>query len=117
MDKGAKLMTLVFICHPWRGNVENEENTKMIVKDLALVDNGIIPISTGIMYNAMLDDNNPHERKVGIRCGLAVLARCDEMWMYSQNGISEGMREEFHFCEKNNIKVYTFDSYPWENRL
>ena len=109
---------LIFICHRWRNDPAQPEldfaqMTKDVTRELAL-GGDVIPISTGVHYNMMLDDNDPHERARGIDCGIEVLKRCDAMWVYRQHGLSEGMLKEITFCESHGIKIETFDFYPWE---
>lgn len=31
---------------------------------------------------------------VGIACGLAFMEVCDEVWVYTANGVSSGMKQE-----------------------
>jgi hypothetical protein len=115
MDKGEKGMMLVFICHPWRGNPEHAENTKKIVRHVAL-ECKVTPISTGVHYNSMFDDSVETERKIGINSGLEVLFRCDEIWVFNIHGISEGMEIELAYARTKNIQIRHFVKYPWETK-
>jgi len=40
------------------------------------------------------DDSVPEQRETGIACGLAYMECCDEVWAFTGNGISNGMRRE-----------------------
>ena len=45
-------------------------------------------------YTRFLDDRNPSERELGIACGLTFMAVCDEVWVYTADGVSSGMGQE-----------------------
>ena len=52
------------------------------------------PFAPHLLYPRFLDDGNPSERALGIACGLTFMEVCDEVWLYSGNGLSSGMRRE-----------------------
>ena len=58
-----------------------------------------------------LDDNSESERETGIKSGFEFLKVCDEIWVYTKNGISEGMQREIKFATDNHIDI-KFD--PWD---
>lgn len=58
-----------------------------------------------LLYTRILDDTRPEERRVGIEMGLAVLARCDELWAFGEH-ISAGMRKEMEAAWHLGIPVY-----------
>ena len=43
-----------------------------------------MPIASHLLYPQMLDDNNPDEREMGLMFGLALLAVCDEIWVFGE---------------------------------
>ena len=49
---------------------------------------------------------------MGINCGLEILRRCDEMWVFVTEGygITSGMKEEINAAKSNGIKLKHFYS-------
>ena len=101
---GKYKMKTIFICHPWRGNIIYPSRTKKICRDMALNTNDT-PLSTGLFINQFLDDDKELEREIGINLGLRLLKMCDEVYVYEQYGISEGMAIELKMAKKLGIPV------------
>ena len=59
-----------------------------------LVDAGQAPFAPHLLYPRFLDDRNPSERELGIACGLTFMEVCDEVWVYTADGVSSGMGRE-----------------------
>ena len=104
---------IAYICHPWRGGKDNEVKTKSICLHLALKGD-VVPMSTGILFNSFLDDDDHVQRRVGIEAGLEVMKKCDVIYVYKQTGISDGMHEELQVAERLGIPIQYFETYPWE---
>ena len=49
---------------------------------------------------------------MGIDCGLEILRKCDEIWVFITEvyGITSGMKEEINVAKSNGIKLKYF--YP-----
>ena len=77
-------MKRIFVCSPYAGDVELNE---LIAETLChqLVKMGY--------------ENFQEEREIGIRTGLTFLDVCDEVWVYTGNGISPGMEHEIEYAE------------------
>jgi len=86
-------MKRVFITSRYRGNVYENVKTAMRLCLLA-IERGCAPFAPHLLYTSFLDDADPGEREAGIACGLAFLEACDEVWAYTGDGVSEGMRQE-----------------------
>lgn len=85
-------------------------NTRKNVRDairycLYLIENGRIPVASHLIYPQILDDNDPASRELGLMFGLSLLEICDEVWVFTENGISEGMRAEIHEARKLRKKI------------
>lgn len=104
---------IAYICHPWRGSNGDKTLTKAICFHLA-TKSDIIPMSTGILFNSFLDDNDSIQRRVGIEAGLEVMKKCDVIYAYTKHGISDGMKEELAKAEELNIPIEKFPLYPWD---
>lgn len=107
-------MTLIFVCHPWRGKKTHDEMTKKICWHIATVDK-LVPFSPAIHFNQFLSDDIYEQREAGINGGLKILIKCDVMYVYTMHGVSEGMGREIDFAERNQIKIIRFEKYPWES--
>lgn len=80
-------------------------------------DLGVVPFAPHIFCTQFLSDDLEKEREIGIDCGLEVLKRCDEMWVFitDEYGITEGMKKRNRFCCKNNIVIKRY--YPDDERV
>jgi len=96
------MMKKVYICAPLGGNVEKNLEAVKRYAEFALR-SGVAPVVPHY-YALSLDDNDPHDREIGIAAGLGLLWFCDEMWIFG-NYISAGMRTEMNFCKNLNIKM------------
>ena len=63
-----------------------------------------IPVAPHLLYPQFLEDSNPAERSLGLRAGLELLARCDEMWIFGGE-ISPGMSREIQFAQGLGIPI------------
>ena len=86
-------MKRVFICSPFAGDIErNVEVAKKLCR--MAMDQGYAPFAPHLLYPTFTDDSVPEQRETGIACGLAYMECCDEVWAFTGNGISNGMRRE-----------------------
>jgi hypothetical protein len=54
---------------------------------------GFAPEATWIVLTGVLDDNDPETRALGLALDLALVARCDEVWLVGGR-VSSGMNAE-----------------------
>ena len=95
-------MRKVYICSPYRGDVEgNVGNARRYCR--MAVDNGFIPVAPHIYFTQFLDDSVEKERKTGIEAGIQLMLECDEVWVFG--GPTEGMRKEMECAEKHGMKI------------
>ena len=98
---------LIFICSPYRGDVEtNARNARRYCR-FALQQNGI-PFAPHLLFTQFLNDDDPIERRVGLHLGVEMLKRCDELWAFGQP--TEGMAQEIQQAEHCGIPVRRFDT-------
>lgn len=86
-------MRLVIIESPYAGDVErNAEYARRCVRDSLA--RGEAPIASHLLYTqpGILDDNDPAERQWGIDAGLAWRRVAEASVVYTDLGISSGMR-------------------------
>lgn len=96
-------MKLVYIASPYAGDIpSNVERAKEYCKQA--LEQGVIPVAPHLLYPQFLEDNDPAERSLGLRAGLELLARCDEMWVFGGE-ISPGMSREIQFAQGRGIPI------------
>ena len=87
----AKYRRKVYVASKYAGDIGL--NVKNAVRYCRYVINqGYIPIASHLLYPQILDDSNPAERELGLQFGLALLAICDEVWVFGE--VSKGMAVE-----------------------
>lgn len=72
---------------------------------LAMAHDGVAAFAPHGFYTEFLDDSDSTERELGIRAGQTWLELADELWCWTKNGISDGMREEIALAEALEIPV------------
>jgi len=67
-----------------------------------------IPVASHLIYPAVLQDTIAAERELGTMFGLALLALCDEVWVFGKEK-SEGMMAEITEAKRLNkpLRYYT----------
>ncbi len=69
-----------------------------------------IPVASHLLYPAMLNDSDPKERELGTMFGLALLAVCNEVWVFQPpDGLSPGMQTEVQEAKRLNKTIRYFD--------
>jgi hypothetical protein len=99
-------MKRVIVESPYAGNVEaNLVYARRCLKDC--LNRGEAPIASHLLYTqaGILDDLNPQERKLGIDAGLAWKEVADLHVVYTDLGISEGMKYGIDYATKNDIPL------------
>lgn len=96
-------MKKVYICSPYRGDVE--KNTEIARRSCALsVFFDEIPVCPHIYFTQFLDDENPVDRQKGMDMGKELLKECDELRVIGDK-VSEGMSEEISFAMSLGIEI------------
>lgn len=94
---------LVFICSPLAGDIEknirlaNDYCRKAVAYD-------VIPLAPHTIFTQYLDDNIEAERRLGMKMGIELLNRCNELWVCGPR-ISPGMKTEIAYARNNGIPV------------
>lgn len=109
-------MRLIYVCSPYRS--DDPEEFRLYAEYLRecmrrVVDAGDYPIAPHHTLTAVLADGVAEEREIGIRRGLSVLERCDELLLMPYHGISEGMEREIRRASELGLPIMvgpgTFD--------
>ena len=71
---------MIYICSPYAGNTE--ENIAFARQACGYaIRQGAVPLAPHLLYPQILNDSVPEERETGIRLGLEILERCEELWV------------------------------------
>lgn len=101
-------MKKVFICSPYRGDVEkNLEAARKHARMVAVI--GYCPIAPHLFFPQFLNDNDPEERIKGITLGVEQMKACDEIWIFGSH-ISSGMAYELEQAKELRIPVRLYDN-------
>ena len=102
-------MKMVYLASPLRGDYER--NIKKAVEYSRLVSEcGLLPLAPHIIFSQWCNDTVPEQREQGLKLGLSLLEKCDEIWVMG-NKISQGMQGEIDFARVHGIRTY-FVPYP-----
>lgn len=69
------------------------------------LDRGEAPMASHLLYTQVLDDSDRDERAAGINAGHAWLHRADAVVVYTDLGISEGMRAGIATAELHGVPI------------
>ncbi len=97
---------LVFICSPYAGDIEVNKRAARMYSRFA-VERGCIPITPHLLYPQFLDDNDPIDRKLGIRFGEVLMGKCAEVRVFGSR-LSEGMRSEVARAKRKGYPLRYF---------
>jgi hypothetical protein len=100
-------MPRVIVESPYAGDVErNIAYAKRAVRDS--LSRSEAPIASHLLLpaNEVVDDLIAHERRCGIRAGLAWAIVADYMAVYTDYGISKGMSSAIRFARKIGLPTY-----------
>lgn len=64
---------------------------------LAAVESHAIPVAPHLLFTRFLDEFNQKHRTIGLECALALMERCDELWVFGDT-ISHGMKHEIELA-------------------
>lgn len=94
---------MIYICSPYVGNTE--ENTAFARQACGYaIRQGAVPLAPHLLYPQILNDSVLEERETGIRFGLEILERCEELWICGDR-MSAGMKREVAYAKAKGIPV------------
>lgn len=101
---------LVILETPYRGNnyEDLEENIKYARECMAdCLRRGESPLAFHLLYTqeGILDDKNPNERKLGITAASEWTKHADVTVVYTDRGMSEGMKAGIELAKKEGRQV------------
>lgn len=117
---------VVYICHPFAGNPKGnkqkvfkivdqiiEENLKLwedyvndsLSENTASMDFLVTPLSVFHAFPESMEESEKVSRELVMFYCKSLLKKCDEIWVYSSDGITEGMKEEIELASDLGIKI------------
>lgn len=99
---------LVYVASPFAAAKEDQRRhhvriARAICKKVIAA--GHVPYAPHLFFPQLLCDYLPEEREVGIRCGLFMLERCDEVW-HLEPPFSSGMERELREATRLGLPVH-----------
>ncbi len=111
---------LVILESPYKGNTPEELERNIQYARRCMRDcfqKGDYPFASHLLYTqpGILDDNDKEERKLGIEAGLAWVNHAEATIVYTDFGISEGMKYGIQRAEKEGRKIEyrTLENYSF----
>ena len=98
----------VIIESPFKGNTPAEEAENIVYARKAMRDSlyrGEAPFASHLLYPQMLDDADEDERRMGIEAGLLIGRSADRTVVYTDRGISPGMKQGIKRAEDEGRPV------------
>lgn len=103
-EKQPSPKRLVVIESPYSGATEfNTEYARRALADC--LERGEAPLASHLLYTQVLCDEVPSEREAGMQSGWAWIYQADAVAMYTDYGITKGMREAEELAKSLNITV------------
>jgi len=97
----------VYICSPFRGDTRANTANAIRYCRFALKHNRF-PVATHIWFPRFMDDNVPAERELALKIGVWLLSQCSEVWVFTDNKITEGMAFEIDAAKRQNKPIKYF---------
>jgi hypothetical protein len=104
----AVFRPLVYVCSPYRGDTEfNVKRAKGYCR--FVIRRNAVPFAPHLLYPQFLNDNDKNERETGLKCGMEILRRCDQIWVFGET-VSEGMAQEIAAAKQCGTVIRYFTS-------
>lgn len=97
-------MKLVYIASPLRGDYEKNirQASEYCKKACSL---GVLAFAPHLYFTQFYNDTIPEEREIGLDMGLAMLEKCEELWVMGTY-VSQGMRGEITHAQNLGIPIF-----------
>ncbi len=107
-DKQSAYLPLVYICSPYRGDVDTNVMRARRYSYFAVSKN-TIPVTPHLLFPQFMDDDIPSQRQLAMHFNYVLLGKCSQLWVFG-DVISEGMEYEINLAKKRFMKIRYFDS-------
>ena len=102
-----RIMKKVFICSPYRGEVEKNVKQARYYSRMAAVC-GYCPVTPHLFFPQFLNDDDPQERIKAIKLGVELMKMCDEVWVHGPR-VSSGMAYELEAARTLGLPIKLHD--------
>ena len=104
-------MLRVILESPWRGDdryytPEFQQYARECME--FCLDNGAAPIPFHLLYTQVLDDTTTRERELGMKAAQSWYGQAEEVWVFEDFGISDGMLEGIRKARQRHKTVKYF---------
>ena len=107
-NKRSECKRFVYVCS-WYGTrgdrVTNLERAREYCR--SIIDEGAVPICPHLFYGQVLKDEEPAQREAGLKMGLELLKKCNELRVFTT--LSDGMKAEVSAADQWGIPVTVGD--------
>ena len=94
----------MYICSPFSGDIPG--NTRKAIRySRFAVDSRAIPFAPHLLFPLFMDEET--ERDLAMSMDMAVLSRCEELWVFGGT-VSAGMKAEIDQAKRKNMTVRYF---------
>ena len=100
-------MKLVFVSSPYAGGIKANGKRAQRYCRFAYTQ-GVVPIAPHLLYPQFLDECIIEERQAGIRLGIELLQRSDELWVFGDY-LSKGMEVELRVAQELKLPIKYFN--------
>lgn len=104
--KQLLLWPLVYICSPYRGDI-NQNVKKAQVYSRFAVEQQYVPLAPHLLFPQFVSEVT--ERRMALKMDSAVLLRCDEVWVFGDE-ITGGMASDIRLAKAAGKPVHYFAS-------
>lgn len=101
-------MPIVYICSPYKGDIEHNLQNARRYCAYAL-EQHVIPIAPHLIFPQFMGEETNESRKLALHMGHILLTHCKEVWYFGDQ-ISDGMKDELKRARWRNIPVRHFDN-------
>ena len=106
-------MRTVCIESPLSGDTERNRRYALACLRFCL-NQGVAPFASHLLYTQVLDDQDVDHRSIGMNAGFTIGDKCDERWVFIDEGVSSGMREGMKRADRVGQPYRTIQLGDWE---
>ncbi len=98
---------IVFICSPFKGDIERNIAKAQGYSRFAVSKN-CIPFAPHLLFPQFMDDSDKSQRELGLFFGMVFMSKCQEVWVFGRN-ITKGMSVEIEKAKERRIPIKYFN--------
>lgn len=104
-------MKLAFIAHPLRGDIDNNlDSVRDWYRFFTDRVHDTLFLTQWVIDCEVYDDSDEGQRRAGIDRNLALLEKCDALYLVG-SGITPGMQEEMSVALKHGLEIFNYTGW------